>query len=738
MTNAAEGFRTAIGAAGITPPDTLEADGKLHRFSSNGKRGDDAGWYVFHSDGIAAGTFGDWRTGISETWREDVGRKLAPMEEQAYRERIAAAQQARDAEAAKREAAARQAADAILGQAQPCPSDHPYLVKKKIQPHDAQICDGNLLAQHGIRFADDFPVGPVLIVPLVDINSEKKACLAGLQLIDSRGEKRFLPGCSMAGKFYILKGDKNKPQRLICEGFATAATLREATGLTVFAAMNAGNLCRVAKSVRRAVPDKVLLIVADDDAETQTKIGKNPGIEAATETAAAVGGLVVVPDFGQDRPAGLSDFNDLAIARGIQEVKRQIESTDRELLNIRVGARIVRASDVTPESVAWLWPGKFALGKVSMIAGSPGLGKSQVSCSVAAIVSRGNRWPVDRSSASQGTIVFLSAEDDPADTIIPRLMAAGADLDRVRLLEAIRSSRGGGERAFDLGRDLGNLERLLRELGDVRMIVIDPISAYLGKTDSHSNAEIRALLHPLAKLAGEHRAAVVGITHLNKGGQQTRDPTQSALQRVTGSIAFTAAARAVWMVIRDPDDPKRRLFLPAKNNLAEDQSGLAFKVVGRQLENGIRTSCVEWEKASISINLDEFLSPGADDIKRSRSTLVEASEFLGEALAGGPVTVADLKADARNAGRGWRTVEDAKASLGVISRSTGFGKDKVWYWGFPEDLDRKLPTVGRSLRPTVKPAPEARSSLDRTLRPKEGDLRPKAEKTEAPAGADEV
>lgn len=736
MSDPVEEFRAAIHSAGLNPPEVIAPDGKLHRFASNGQRGDDAGWYVFHSDGIAAGTFGDWRTGISETWREDVGRKLAPIEEQAYRERIAAAQQARDAEAAKRETAARLAAEAILDQAQPCPSDHPYIVKKKIQPHDAKICDGNLLAQHGIHFADEFPVGAVLIVPLVEISLGKKACLAGLQLIDSRGEKRFLPGCSMAGKFYLLKGDKAKPQRLICEGFATAATLHEATGLTVFAAMNAGNLRRVAEGVRRAVPNKALLICGDDDAETQAKTGKNPGIEAATEAAAAANGLVVVPDFGQDRPAGASDFNDLAIARGIQDVKRQIESADRELLNIRVGARIVRASDVTPESVAWLWPGKFALGKVSMIAGSPGLGKSQVSCSVAAIVSRGNRWPVDRTSASPGTIVFLSAEDDPADTIIPRLMAAGADLDRVHLLEAIRSGK--GERAFDLGRDLGNLDRLLRELGDVRMIVIDPISAYLGKTDSHSNAEIRALLHPLAKLAGEHRAAAVGITHLNKGGQQTRDPTQSALQRVTGSIAFTAAARAVWMVIRDPDDPKRRLFLPAKNNLAEDQSGLAFKVVGRQLENGIRTSCVEWEKASISINLDEFLSPGADDSKRSRSTLVEASEFLGEALAGGPVTVADLKADARNAGRGWRTVEDAKASLGVVSRSTGFGKEKVWYWGFPEDLDRKLPTLDRTLRPTVKPAPEADPSLDRTLRPKEGDLRPKAENAEAPAGADEV
>ena len=122
--NGIEGFRGAIRSAGLTPPDTIEADGTLHRFASNGKRGDDAGFYVLHADGIPAGIFGDWRSGISETWRAEVGRNLTPPEQAAHRARIEAMRREREAEDARRHAEAASKAAAIWQAGQPAAADH--------------------------------------------------------------------------------------------------------------------------------------------------------------------------------------------------------------------------------------------------------------------------------------------------------------------------------------------------------------------------------------------------------------------------------------------------------------------------------------------------------------------------------------------------------------------------------------------------------------------------------------
>jgi RecA-family ATPase len=237
-----------------------------------------------------------------------------------------------------------------------------------------------------------------------------------------------------------------------------------------------------------------------------------------------------------------------------------------------------RLADIEAKPVSWLWPGRIARGKVSIIAGNPGLGKSQVTANIAAIVSTGGCWPVDRSQCTPGDVVFLSAEDDPADTLRPRLEAAGANLHRVHVMDAvILGYTGGGQqqnRAFSLRRDLEALSVKLAELGEVAAVVIDPITAYLGDVDSHRNAEVRALLAPLSELAARHGTAIIGVSHLNKSAGT------EALMRVTGSLAFVAAARAAYLVAQDPKNPARRLFLPMKNNVGPDSAGLAFCIEG--------------------------------------------------------------------------------------------------------------------------------------------------------------
>jgi putative DNA primase/helicase len=158
------------------------------------------------------------------------------------------------------------------------------------------------------------------------------------------------------------------------------------------------------------------------------------------------------------------------------------------------------AADVTPQPVEWLWPGRFALGKLTLIAGEAGLGKSQLSIAMVAAVTTGSEWPCREGRAPQGSVVILSAEDGAADTVVPRLMAAGADRERVEIVSAVHDEK--SRRSFDLSADLALLENKISEIGDVKLIIIDPISSYLGpKVDSHVNAAVRGVLEPVTEMA---------------------------------------------------------------------------------------------------------------------------------------------------------------------------------------------------------------------------------------------
>src|SRR5258708_9678875 len=186
-------------------------------------------------------------------------------------------------------------------------------------------------------------------------------------------------------------------------------------------------------------------------------------------------------------------------------------------------------ADVQPEAVRWLWPGRIPLGELTMIVGDPGLGKSQICASLASVVTNGGQWPVDRSRAEQGSVLILSAEDNVKHTICPRLDAAGAEVNRCHTLQAVKREADDGthfEGGFSLALDLAKLSVLMDELRDVRMVIINPLSAYLGETDSHKNAEVRGMLAPLTTLAGAHNAAILLVSHL------TKSQSANALMRV--------------------------------------------------------------------------------------------------------------------------------------------------------------------------------------------------------------
>jgi hypothetical protein len=254
------------------------------------------------------------------------------------------------------------------------------------------------------------------------------------------------------------------------------------------------------------------------------------------------------------------------------------------------------------------------------------------------------------------------------------LDAAGTDVSHVFILEAVQVQHSNGslsEKTFNLETDIAALEKALRGHPDVRLVVIDPLSAYLGGVDSHSNAEVRGMLAPLVALAAKLGIAVLCVTHLRKS-------PGAAIYRAISSIAFAAAARAVWAVAPDPEDGERRLLLAVKQNLSASAGGLAFRI-----ETKDNVPCLTWEPGAIALAANDVLG---NVEMQDRSERREAKEWLRDFLTDGPVAVKKIQAEAKAAGHSWITVRRAKDALPIVPSKSGYqGK---WEWKL-EDVQLK-------------------------------------------------
>jgi RecA-family ATPase len=336
-------------------------------------------------------------------------------------------------------------------------------------------------------------------------------------------------------------------------------------------------------------------------------------------------------------------------------------------------------SDIKPEKIDWLWPNRLALGKLTIVVGDPGIGKSFLSLDVAARLSTGIGWPDKPGVPGKvGSTVLITSEDDMGDTVVPRLIAAGADRTKICTFRGLTlkfEDKKEGFSFFDLKQGLIALDNMKRDIPDLTLVVLDPITAYMGNIDSHANADVRSVLDKLAGWAADNKVAIMAISHLNKN-------TAVGMQyRVMGSQAFTAVTRMVWNVRQDEEDADKKLLLLQKNNISPEKTGLAYKLKGiRIYEEGLEidTAKIEWEEKTIDQQQSEEMMATEDSLK---STQKRATKWLKGILKDGPVLSDDIFAAARDEGLSETSVHKAKKVLMVkTKRAPGYGEEGKWEW----------------------------------------------------------
>ena len=405
------------------------------------------------------------------------------------------------------------------------------------------------------------------------------------------------------------------------------------------------------------------------------------------------------------------------------------EPNSRSRAGERSGAskssKLLPLSTIKPRATDWLWNNRIPRGAQTINTGLPGTGKSQQLIDIVAHVTKGADWP-DGAQCACGDVILLSAEDALANTVVPRLQAAGADINRVLSLPLIRVDA--KHRAFLLTEDLDELERHLVAHPNILLVGIDPVTAFMGtgKIDSHKTTDVRGVLGPLSTLAEDRNVAIYTVTHPPKA-------STSAINAFVGSQAFIAAARVGYLTVEEKDDLGRHtgrcLVSMVETNLGPKMPTLAYRLaqvtVGEDERDGraILGSYVVWD-GQVDVTADQALAASTGQGKRNESTAKDtAAEFLQGLLAKGRMAVTEIEELARSAGMLGKApinkdkpFRDAKLELGVQAEYDGH--NRKWYWGLG-----KAPST-----------PQGAPSMERAPCPSEGALPPDERSEPQPDG----
>ena len=386
----------------------------------------------------------------------------------------------------------------------------------------------------------------------------------------------------------------------------------------------------------------------------------------------------------------MSNYTDIERLAEIHRLENQIAEARKQIRELMNGdplpefparVSIVKGSDIDPIAIRWIWPGWLAEGKLEILAGAVATGKTTLAIELAATVTRGGRWP-DESRATTGGVLVWTGEDDPEDTLLPRFLAASGVRERIHFVKGVIVN--GKRRTFDPSTDMGELTTAACAIPDLKMVIVDPVVLMVAG-DSHKNTEVRRGLQPLSELAATTNCVALGITHLTKG-TAGRDP----IERVTGSLAFTAGPRLALMAARPLDPEQKRRLVRIKSNVGPDGNGFEYSLVQEPLSgwDGLSGQRVLWgdplfgtaRELLNDIELPKDEAPATP--KRDTAT-----QFLRDVLKDRAMPTKWIENAAKQAGLSWRTVQRAASDLGVLaSRVGGIASEGEWQWQLPDDV----------------------------------------------------
>ncbi len=557
-------FREAMLADGIAPPDHIEADGQLHRFSTGDKPSDKAGYYCLHLDGTPAGHYGCWRAGIASNWSARNGKRLDRDEQARLRESIKQVETERQRHQEQRARIASEIWDA----AQPAQDSHPYLMRKDVRVV-GEIRQADI--DRASFFDDQTKQGVMRDCLLVKV--EGPDGLQSLQAITSEGGfKPFMSGGRVAGGCTLLPGDDSKVY--VVEGLATGLTVRHATGATVAVAFNSGNLTAIARRMSDSYPQTALVIAGDNDHQTDG----NPGKVAAEKAAEATGAAVALPDFGPDESG--TDWNDIHVARGLEAVREALETQHRETRDDTVfadaandalaidldSARACHLLRLEPKPQRYVVEGMIPEPVAAAIVAPGSTGKSFWLMQLAACVATGTPF-FGHAIPTPGGVLMLGAEDDQEEL--------------ARRLHAIAKAYGWAEWRAEhglLGQNFYPVSRLgldnrltekaegnithraqwiqaiidaALEIENLRLIILDPVSRFRSG-DENENEAATKFVEALETIRRATGVTVICAHHSRKGS------TGDTADDIRGASAFVDALRfAATLAVPSPDQAKK-------------------------------------------------------------------------------------------------------------------------------------------------------------------------------------
>lgn len=361
--------------------------------------------------------------------------------------------------------------------------------------------------------------------------------------------------------------------------------------------------------------------------------------------------------------------------RFAEEWTEPLSAITREAAPAVWKVKVASAASIKPVAIRWLWPGWLAKGKLHILAGAGGTGKTTLLIGLIATITTGGRWPDGSRCSEPGNALIWSSEDDPADTLIPRLTAAGAEMSRVYIIQGRTNAQGDAD-PFDPANDIALLRETANEIGGVSLLMLDPIVSAV-KGDMHKANDVRRALQGVVDFAEQNLCAIVGISHFAKGGAGS-----SPADRVIGSQAFSALARTV-LVAAKQEDSDLRVLARAKSNIGTDEGGVSYTIETCIIGGDITTTHVAWGDL-IEGSAREILGDveGADDETRLNDD--DPSEALRRILKDGPMIGKQVKGLMSENGYSAKQTRTAREKLSVVTVREGFGKEIKTLWSLPQ------------------------------------------------------